>query len=143
MIKELTQDLINKVIAVPAFENRVGTNVGGTLADPSMADAPVPFAWIVYGGSTPEGELGRPCMEVLYLFNVNVIIKYGNDQADLLNNQFPILEAVQQAVAGTEGPQASARTENWQYLGDNLEAVLENRMIYTMRFAIIGYQKTS
>lgn len=140
MIKELTQDLINKVIAVPAFENRVGTNVGGTLADPSMADAPVPFAWIVYGGSTPEGETGQQYREVLYLFNVNVIIKYGNDQADLLNNQFPILEQVQQAVAGTK---ALSNSDNWQYLGDNLEAVLENRMIYTMRFAIIGYQKTS
>ena len=140
MIKELTQDLINKVIAVPAFENRVGTNVGGTSADPSMVTAPVPFAWIVYGGSSPVGELGRPAREVLYLFNVNVIIKYGNDQADLLNNQFPILEAVQQAVAGT---QALSNSENWQYLGDNLEAVMENRMVYTMRFAILGYQKTS
>ena len=140
MIKELTQDLINKVIAVPAFENRVGTNVGGTSADPSLVNAPIPFAWIVYGGSSPGGDVGQGHREVLYLFNVNVIIKYGNDQADLLNNQFPILEAVQQAVAGT---QALSNSENWQYLGDNLEAVMENRMVYTMRFAIIGYQKTS
>lgn len=144
MIRELTQDLINKLKAVPAFQNRVGAAVGGTEADPTMANAQVPFAWVIYGGSAPTGEMregGKLYRETSYLFNVTVAIGYGNE-ADLLNTYLPVLESTQQAVAG-EQAEGLSNAGLWEYQGENFELVTPDRMVYTVRFSIIGYHLTT
>lgn len=144
MIGELTQDLINKIKVVSAFQNRVGAAVGGTEADPTMANAPLPFAWVIYGGSAPIGEVsenGKRYRETQYLFNVSVGIGYGNE-ADLLNTYLPVLESTQQAVAGTEVAGVS-NAGLWEYQGESLEDVQPNRMIYMVRFSITGYHLTT
>lgn len=143
MISELTQDLINKIKSVSAFENRVGAAVGGTEADPTMSGAPLPFAWVIYGGSQPTGEMregGKVYRETSYLFNVTIGIGYG-DEADLLNTYLPVLEATQQAVAGSNSGVSNAGL--WEYQGDQFELVTVDRMVYTLRFSIVGYHKTT
>lgn len=144
MITELMQDLINKIKAVPAYQNRVGAAVGGTEADPTMANAPLPFAWVIYGGSQPTGEMregGKLYRETSYLFNVTIGIGYG-DEADLLNTYLPVLEQTQQAVAG-EQAEGLSNAGLWEYQGDSFELVTADRMVYTVRFSITGYHLTT
>lgn len=144
MIRELTQDLINKIKAVPAYGNRVGAAVGGTEADPTMSNATTPFAWVIYGGSAPTGEQyegGKKYRETTYIFNVTVAIGYGKE-ADLLNTYLPVLEATQQAVAGLEVSGVS-NAGLWEYQGENFELVTPDRMVYTMRFSTVGYHTTT
>jgi hypothetical protein len=142
MITELAQDLINRIIEVPAFEQRVGMMVGGTEADPNMTKSPFPFAWVIYGGSAQAGEAregGKVYRETKFLFNVSIGLKYGISEADILNNQLPVLEAVQQSVAGQK---PFDRVGRWEYDGESLDALTPDRMIYTMRFSIVGYLQT-
>ena len=143
MISELTQDLINKIKVVPAFENRVGAAVGGTEYDPTMSKAAVPFAWVIYGGSQPTGEQregGKTYRESTYLFKVTIAIGYGKE-ADLLNTYLPVLEATQQAVAGKDTGLSNAGL--WEYQGENFELVTPDRMVYTMTYANVGYHLTT
>ena len=141
MITELTQDLINKITTVPALQNRVGAAVGGTSSDPTMAQAPVPYVWIIFGGSSPTGDTqnGRKYRQEQYLFNVVVGISYGTTEDDLLVNQLPILEQVQQAVAGLN-PYKYA--DLWEFQGVNLAKITADRMIYQLEFSVIGHHRT-
>jgi hypothetical protein len=144
MISELTQDLINKIKAVPAFQGRVGAAVGGTEADPTLANAPVPFAWVIYGGSAPTGEQyegGKRYRETSYLFNVVIGIGYGKE-ADLLNTYLPVLEATQQAVAGFEVSGVS-NAGLWEYQGERLDDVQPARLTYSITFSVTGYHTTT
>jgi hypothetical protein len=143
MISELTQDLINKIKSVSALQNRVGAAVGGTEADPTMSQAPCPYAWVIYGGSQPTGdsmaEGGRKYRMTMYDFTAVVGITYGISDTDLLNNQLPVLEAIQQAVAGTE---AIKYADLWEYKGEDLAKIEPDRMIYQLKFSIVGYHQT-
>ena len=144
MISELTQDLINKIKSVPAFNFRVGAAVGGTEADPTLANAPLPFAWVIYGGSQPTGEQsenGKRYRETSYLFNVVIGIGYGNE-ADLLNTYLPVLESTQQAVAGSEVSGVS-NAGLWEYQGERLDNVEPERLTYSISFSVTGYHLTT
>lgn len=139
MIGELAQDLINKISTVTALGGRVGAVVGGTESDPTMSDAPVPFAWVIFGGDTPNvPESGQKYQIVQYNFSVIVTIEYGQPEADLLTNQFAVLEAIQMAVRGTQGHNNS---DLWNYEGQELQTVFPNRLVYNMDFSINGHHR--
>lgn len=139
MIGELAQDLINKISTVAALGGRVGAAVGGTETDPTMSEAPVPFAWVIFGGDNPQApENGQKYQQVQYNFSVVVAIDYGVSEADLINNQFAVLEAIQMAVRGTQGHNYS---DLWNYEGQELQTVFPNRLVYNLAFSIIGHHK--
>lgn len=142
MITELAQDLINKITSVPQFQNRVGAAVGGTESDPTMAKAPLPYSWVIFAGSKPEYDKqgGSKFRMERYYFSALVGIAYGVSEQDLLNNQLPVLEAVAQAVAGTQGHK---HADLWEYLGADNIKIYPDRMIYRLEFSIIGHFKTT
>lgn len=139
MIGELTQNLINKISAVTALGGRVGAAVGGTATDPTMAEAPVPFAWVIFGGDIPEvAERGEKYQLVKYNFSVVVAISYGGTEEDLINNQLKVLEDIQMAVRGTQGHENS---DLWLYEGQELQNVYPSRLVYNVRFSTVGHHK--
>lgn len=140
MIGELAQDLINKISTVSALGGRVGAVVGGTDTDPTMSEAPVPFAWVVFGGDQPVNDIenGKRYQQIKYSFNVVCAISYGQLEADLINNQLAVLEAIQMAVRGTQGHKYS---DLWEYEGQELQTVYPSRLVYSMNFSTIGHHK--
>lgn len=142
MITELTQDLINKIITVPALQNRVGASVGGTENDPTLSQAPLPYSWVVFGGSQPTGDTdnGKKYRQELYNFAVIVGIAYGNSESDLLNNQLPVLEQIAQAVHGQD---SFKYADLWEYTGVDLKKIETDRLIYQLGFSIIGHHKAT
>ena len=141
MITELSQDLINKIITVPALQQRVGAAVGGTKSDPTMAQAPLPYAWVVFGGSQPisDGDGGQRYRREVYNFAVIVGISYGGTEEDLLETQLPVLEAIAQAAHGQESFKFA---DLWEYTGADLKSVQTDRLIYQLGFSIIGHHAT-
>ena len=140
MIGDLAQDLINRVISVPALQGRVGAAVGGTENDPTMAEAPTPFAWVLFANSRPVGDTqnGRKYRQEQFHFSVMVAISYGDESA-LLNSSLPILGAITQAVSGQ---QASDYTDLWEYQGADLTHIQPDRLVYNLTFSIIGHFQT-
>lgn len=140
MISELTQDLINKIKTVAALQNRVGAAVGGTEADPTMANAPTPFVWVIYGGDVPAGEVGKSHREVSYQFRAMLTVQYGLGEADLLDVQLKTLEAIPEAVSGKDSIQYAGK---WEYEGSELTTILADRLVYLLTFSVEGYHKLS
>ena len=144
MISELTQDLINKIKSVPALQGRVGAAVGGTEADPTMANAPLPYSWVIFGGSTPTGESmsdgPKQYWIVQYQFTIVTGIAYGVSESDLLDNQLPVLEAIEKAVAGTK---AFKYADLWEFQGADLAKIDPDRMIYQLKFSVNGFNQAT
>lgn len=142
MITELIQDLINKITTVPALEGRAGAAVGGTDTDPTMAQAPLPYAWIVLADSTPTGDTahGKKYRMERYNFSVLVGVAYGVSEPDLVEVQLPVLEGIAQAVSGTE---SFKYADLWEYQGLELKKIESDRLIYQLHFTIIGHHKTN
>lgn len=140
MIGELAQNLINSISTVTALGGRVGAVVGGTATDPTMSEAPVPFAWVVFGGDQPVGDIenGKYYQQIKYSFSVVCAIEYGQSETDLLTSQLSVLEAIQMAVRGTQGHKHS---DLWEYEGQELQTVFPSRLVYNMQFSIIGHHK--
>jgi len=140
MIKELTQDLINKIATVTSLTGKVGAVVGGTATDPTMAEAPVPFCWVTFGGDHPinDTEVGKLYQQVAYNFAVIAVIQYGQLEADFLNDSLKILEDIPAAVRGTE---AYKYADLWEYSGSELKSILPDRLIYQFNFTIVGHHK--
>ena len=139
MIKELFIDLINKLSTVTDLTDKVGACVGGTEADPTMSEAPVPFAWVVFGGSQPNIEIegGKKYHITQYNFVVNVIIDYGIAEADFLDT-ITILEDAHKAVVGTE---INGFTGLWECSGVELRDISPKRMTYQLTFYAAGFHK--
>lgn len=141
MISDLVKDLINRISAVTALGGRVGAAVGGTETDPTMSEAPVPFAWVVFGGDTPmnDDDHGTHYRRVRYNFTVVTAISYGITEQDMFDISLPVLEDIQNAVSGTQGD--NKYVDLWRYEGQDLQAVFPNRLVYHINFSIIGHHK--
>jgi hypothetical protein len=137
MIGELAQDLINRVTTVPALQGRVGAAVGGTENDPTMAEAPTPFAWVIFANSHPVGDTqnGKRYRQEQYHFSVMLAISYG-DEINLLTTSLPILESIAQAVSGNQG---QPHSDLWEYHGADLTHIQQDRLVYNLTFSIIGH----
>ena len=85
-----------------------------------------------------DAEGGQKYQRVRYNFSVVVAIEYGLSEADFMNEQLAVLEAIQMAVRGTQGHNYS---DLWQYEGQELQTVFPNRLVYNMHFSIIGHHK--
>jgi hypothetical protein len=140
MIGDLTKNLINTISTVTALSGRVGAKVGGTGTDPTMSEAPVPFAWVIFGGDNPVGdtENGKNYQQILYTFTVVVVISYETTETDLLDNKFAVLEDIQTAVRGTQG---HIYSDLWKYEGQELQEIYPSRLVYQQTYSIIGHHK--
>jgi hypothetical protein len=140
VIAQLAADLLAKVQTVPALALSAGLSLGGRSADPGLLKVPVPAAWITfkqdgsdqqsYEHGNPSGfETDSPLMMMTWC--VTVLMPYIDD-ADLLTTQYPLLEAVILAVAGTE----SGGGFNWRYAGQRIALVYPDRLAYEQRYTV-------
>lgn len=142
MIKELLSDLINKISTVSDLGNRVGAVVGGTATDPTMSEAPVPFCWVIFGGSNFDGveqDKGQSYQLMTYVYVAEVILEYGSAEADFLSDSIDLLEAIPAAVRGKS---SVANCKNWEFDGCELKSILADRIVYQLNFSVTGYNKT-
>jgi hypothetical protein len=141
MISDLLQDLINRINTVPALSGKVGAAVGGTATDPTMSEAPVPFAWVIFGGDTPinDAEGGQNYRRVVYNFTVVTAVGYGITEQEMFDTSMPVLEDIQYAVAGLQGD--TKYVDLWKYEGSELQAVFPSRLVYHINFSIIGHHQ--
>lgn len=139
MISELATDILNKVKngTSTSFGNpkRVGMASGGKNLDPLMTKSIRPACWIVFlndqnvDAQDNQGSCGSMFK---YTFVVKILLDYSTEE-DLLTNQLPVLEAVQLAVNGQQGPIGSRK---WLYEGQTIDELSANRMVYDQTYTI-------
>lgn len=136
MIADFTQDLIDRVSAVPVLAGKVGTMISGTDLDPLMLQAPAPFAYIIFSGDDPvNGEqAGRKYQQVKLVFTVAVFQDY-TDVTKLMTEVFPTLDAVAASVRGYIGTSTNLI---WKYEGQRLTLRGQGRIVYEQQYSIIA-----
>lgn len=133
MISEFAQNLIDKIKTVPALENRVGLASAGGATDPSMASVPLPAAWLMFEGNTATSDIYQaPVEDIEYRFTMAVMLSYA-DQLDLINTQYPTLDAIARSVAGKDSTNFGTK---WRYLGAQLVDVFNDRLVYELSFMV-------
>lgn len=136
MISELAQNLIDKILTVPALQNRVGMASAGGLSDPSMATVPLPSAWLMYEGDNVVSSdiRGNLPEDITFNFTLAVMVSYTN-QADLINIQLPTIEAIARSVSGKDSTNSALR---WKYQGAQLVDIFTDRLVYELKFMVSG-----
>lgn len=151
MIAECAADLLARVRSVSALVDRTGLSLGGHSIDPGLLKIPLPAAWVMYKGDKPDeapyGDSAQggggivPSSEVMLAsWRVVVYVAYTDD-ADLLNIQFPLLEAVKTAIKTTvtTGPLGGVESPNgysWRYIGEKLALVYNDRLAYEQYYTL-------
>lgn len=134
IIPALAQDLYEKLNALPILAGKVGLTTGGKKQDPAMSTLPLPGAWAVLTSLMvvgPKLPIAPKTQAMQCGFSVMLFIAYGT-QADLVNNQYPIISKVIAAVSGQEAPTGV----RWAF--EDMKAILINpdRLGYELRFSI-------
>lgn len=150
MIAECATDLLARVQAVAALAGRASLSIGGRSADPGLLKAPLPIAWVVYSGDqadeAPYGSSGQggpgmvPASQVMLTnWRVIVYVNYASD-ADLIANQYPLLEAVVEAVKTTvtdpAGGLEAPSGHRWRYAGQKAAVLPNDRMAYEQHYTL-------
>lgn len=144
MIAECAADILAKVKTVPDFTTAsgvmVGLSIGGRSSDPGMLKIPLPAAWVTLKSDQtdeqdythgPASGLIPTTQGMLATYAVMVFVPYIDDD-DLLDTQYPLLEAVASAVHGTESPSGL----RWRYIGQRIALVYPDRLAYEQRFTL-------
>ncbi len=135
MIAEAAQQLFSLVQAIPALASSTGLAAGGKTPDPGGTKMPLPFAWIVADGAENTQDISRPLVPVNATTRIgySVILYVPNiGQADLIANQFPLLEAIVQAVHGQVAPTG----QRWFWKGYKLTVFNADRLCYRLAFLL-------
>lgn len=150
MIAECAADLLARVQGVSALAERSSISLGGHSIDPGLLKIPLPAAWVMYGGDQPDeapyGTSGQggyglvPAAQVMLSnWRVVVYVAYTSD-ADLLTNQFPLLEAVAKAVktavTDPSGDIVAPSGHRWRYTGQKLALVYNDRLAYEQHYTL-------
>jgi len=141
MINELATDLLTAVKSITSnkfgvLAKRVGLAAGAKGMDPTMSKVALPACWVVFVGDqnlsgNPEGE----CPTFTKTdFIVKVFMEYSTE-ADLIANQYPLLEEVITTVNGRQGPLGSRK---WKYEGQTLDELTGNRVVFDQRYSIVA-----
>jgi hypothetical protein len=140
VIAEMAVDLLAKVQSVPSLETSASLSIGGRSTDPGLLKVPLPAAWVSLKTDQtdeqdythgPGSGLILPSQRMMGTWAVMVFIPYIDD-ADLLATQFPLLEAVANAVHSTTTPAGFA----WRYIGQRIALVYPDRLAYEQRFTL-------
>ena len=134
MIAEFTQNLVDKLKAVPALSGRVGLALAGGPNDTAMQNAPLPAAWVRFDGAYPmDTDInGNLCEDIVFEFTALLMISYKTD-GELINTSLPVLDACAQAVSGHDSTDFGLR---WKYQGAQLVDIFSDRLVYEVRFAV-------
>lgn len=142
MLAALMADIKAKVETVTVLAQATSLSIGGRSVDPGLLLIPLPAAWIVFKNDQvdeeqyqhgPSSGLVPRSQVVMATIAVTVFIEYLDD-ADLLANQFPLLERVAEAVHATEISAAPAY--RWRYIGQKIALVYPDRLAYEQRFTV-------
>ena len=136
MISQLSQDLFEKLSAIPALSGKVGFTIGGKTADPELSRAPLPCAWAVFQGdkpNDPEAPVVPATQAMRCSFCIFLHVSYL-DQADLKLQQ-DLLDSVVRSVRGSETPHGS----RWKFEGRRILAVNPDRLIYAVDLSTIAF----
>lgn len=107
-------------------------------SDPSMRNAPIPCAWVLYVGMSnnnaePRGIPG--VADVTQEIVVKILLAY-NTESDLLNIQYPVLDAIREAMISTK-IDASPSCEYFKFEQETLEEI-DDRLVYVQRYSFNG-----
>ena len=133
MITEYTQDLIDKLNTVEAFEGRVAATLAGTEADPALASMETPFAWVLFQSLQALGQPLAKGQMMQMNFSVVVFLPYGNGEIDFVETQLQILDDAAQAVRGTLA--AEQGSYNWTFNGLSYAENNTDRVAYVLNFS--------
>lgn len=143
MISECAADILAKVQAVAGIAAGSGAalSLGGRSADPGLLKVPLPAAWVTlredetaerdYTHGHESGVVIR-AQPMMLTFAVTIWIPYSSDE-DLLEVQFPLLEAVIGAVHASDCTVAGYR---WRYIGQRIALVHNDRLAYEQRYTL-------
>lgn len=142
MIAEIAADLVARVKSVPALAASASLSLGGHGTDPALLKIPLPAAWVRYEGDSvdeapystssgggmaiiPESQL------MLCMASVIIYLPYISE-ADMIDNQYPLLEEVIHAVHAQEAPSFY----RWRYFGQKIALVANDRMAFQQRYTL-------
>lgn len=135
-VGDLCKDLVNRIGELSAYGGRVAVTLGGTEADPTLANLETPNAWIVFHSSQNTGKEGQRWQEVRFNFNVIVALPYSQGESDFTDIQLKLLEDTAQAVRGNlPNPNGS---NLWMYDGCMLLSVDPDKVHYQLNFSTMG-----
>lgn len=145
MIGDITTSLVTEIATVSALAGRVGTELGGGEADPTLTSIPVPAAWVVFESAqdTSQGD-GRTGADgkyqrLLLTYRVILVLECGSGEVDH-KTQLQTLEDVAAAVRG-KNPLAYGATP-WAFQGMALLSRETDRMSYSLNFQTTAHFKT-
>lgn len=143
-ISAASSDLISKLSTVSALQGRVSLASAGGPIDPGMQSVPMPASWVLFEGEDVVSNAipmstnrGYQQEDVLLKFSVWTMISYAS-QADLINNQWPTLEAIADSVSGRQAGSSATGLLRWKYVRNYLAHVSNDRLIYVQEFLISG-----
>lgn len=140
MIADLGADLIAKVQSITSLALSSSLTLGGRATDPGMLKMSVPCAWVsMKGDAEDESSLSAlsgsslvPATQIMLgTWAVTIFVPYVDD-TDLIATQYPLLEAVRDAIHGTDAPSG----ERWGYLGQKIALVYPDRLAYEQRYSV-------
>jgi hypothetical protein len=133
VIDTYTHDLINKIKTVAAFGGRVAATLGGTEADPTLAEVTTPCAWVLFESSQNSDQANRKWQMMRLNFSVVLILPYGAGETDFIDTQLKLVEDTAQAVRGTLA--ANQGSHLWGFEGCTLEQAEPTRITYRLMFS--------
>lgn len=133
MIDLYTNDLVEKLKAVPAFGGRVGATLGGTEADPTLSNIEVPAAWVVFSGLQNRDQRDRRYQMMDMSFRVVVMLDYGNGESDFVDTQLKLIDDASQAVRGEIVADTGSMV--WNFDGASIVSINPDRIVYELSFS--------
>jgi hypothetical protein len=134
----LIEELYNLIVAVPAFANITGLNVGGMQPDPTLITLTPPACWVMFAGDAPKEDLTHsnmiPAVEMcLFMFNAFIYLPMAK-QSNLISTHLPMLKSIIQGIRGKD----SNTGHRWGYAGQRLALINTNRLVFAQRYVITG-----
>ena len=128
-------DLYTKLATITAIANSAGFAVGGKQSDPALTKVPLPAAWVLLGNDKAvnvDGGMVQKTQIVQVEYVVMIYVPYTS-QADLINNQFPLLRAARTAIHATDAPNGN----RWKYMQQRLALINPDRLCYEQRYDVL------
>lgn len=135
MIAENSAQLVTLIQGIPVLAKSTGLAAGGKAPDPALTKIPLPAAWVLYAGDKPnEPQTGFNASNQVLTANYVVMIYVAYiSAADLEATQYPMIEAVIQAIRGQQAPHG----QRWRYEGQKLSVVNPDRLAYEQRYSVV------
>ena len=134
---EIVGDAVTKIKSVVQLDSRAGLAAGGHEYDSTMRTAPLPCAWVLYGGmsnNSADPQAIPGVADVTYEIIVKVLLAY-NTESDLKNVQYPTLDAVRESMIASKI--LTSKCEYYKFEAETLEEI-DNRLVYVQRYSFNG-----